>query len=155
MPQITVYKYDATGRLVWQWPAEVLQREEHAITLQATFNRENMELGYTTFRRGDRFVEVYYSDRWYNVFAIHTPDGRLKGWYCNVSRPARIEETAVHFEDLALDVWIDPNGTATILDEDEFLALDLSTAEQQQAQAALEKLTGLQDLSAFPGHWSN
>ena len=59
--------------------------------LEAFFDRDDMELGYTVFKRGDRFVETYYDDRWYNVFAVYDrDDGGLMGWYCNICRPAVI-----------------------------------------------------------------
>ena len=51
-----------------------------------------------------------------------------------------VEETAVSCEDLALDIWVTPQGHTTILDEDEFAALDISLAEKSTAQSALEFL---------------
>ena len=42
--------------------------------------------------------------------------------------------------DLALDLWVSPNGVQTILDEDEFDALDLDAATRSRARAALEVL---------------
>ena len=47
---------------------------------------------HATLRRGDRFIETYYTDRWYNIFEIHArEDDRLKGWYCNIAKPAVME----------------------------------------------------------------
>jgi PncC family amidohydrolase len=89
---------------------------------------------------GDRWIETYFADRWYNVFEIYGADGRLKGWYCNVTRPADISATEVCAEDLALDLWVDSHGRTTVLDEEEFTALPLSADERTAALAALEKL---------------
>ena len=138
---IVVYKLDYLGREVWQYPARVLARDEHSIRLEAYFNRDDMDLGYAVFKRGDRFVETFYSDRWYNVFAVYDRDGgRLKGWYCNVCRPARIGATAVCCDDLALDVWVSPVGDVTVLDEEEFARLELSDGEREAAREALREL---------------
>lgn len=138
---ITVYKLDHNGREVWRYPAVVLEGGPSRVRLEAYFNRDDMDLGYVTFRRGDRFIETFYSDRWYNVFAVYDrDDGGLKGWYCNVCRPAEISEPAVRCEDLALDVWAPAFGEPILLDEDEFNALDLPPADRQSARDALDKL---------------
>ncbi len=144
---LTVYKLDYTGNEVWQYPARLLERGADHIRLEAFFNRDDMALGYTTFRRGDRFVETFYDDRWYNVFAVYDrDDGTLKGWYCNVSRPADITATAVRCDDLALDVWAAPDAgaaagaTPLVLDEQEFAALPLSDDDRRHALAALQTL---------------
>jgi len=73
-------------------------------------------------------VEVYYTDRFYNIFEIHDRDDRyLKGWYCNVGPPAVMEaDNRLSYVDLALDLWVVPDGVQTELDEDEFAALDLA-----------------------------
>jgi hypothetical protein len=96
----------------------------------------------TTLRKGDRFIETYYTDRWYNIYEIHDlDDNRLKGWYCNVARPAVLEsENELSYVDLALDLWVASDGTQTILDEDEFAALDLDTETRKRARKALEEL---------------
>jgi hypothetical protein len=44
---------------------------------------------------------------------------RIQGWYCNITRPARIEDGHVRFEDLALDLSSCRMGWC-MLDEDEF-----------------------------------
>jgi len=69
----------------------VLQCDAAGIVLRAHFNVDLVDLGFTTFRRGDEFVEFYYWDRPYNVFQVSEPDGTLKGWYANVGLPAELE----------------------------------------------------------------
>lgn len=151
VPEITVYKLDANGRVVWQYPATVLDRRPHAVRLEAAFNRDRVDLGYAVFRRGDRFVEHFYSDRWYNVFAVYDGSGpAFKGWYCNVCRPAELTETAVRCVDLALDLWAPPTGPPLVLDEDEFEALDLSAAERRNGREALQTLLHLAAANQLP-----
>lgn len=148
---ITVYKLDENGRFVWQYPAVVLERGEGYVRLEAFFNRDDLNLGYTTFKRNDRFIEYFYSDRWYNVFAVYDrDDGRLKGWYCNVCRPAVLGETAVSCEDLALDVWATPDGQHLLLDEDEFTALHLSPSEERAGRHAASQIIALAQQQQLP-----
>jgi len=148
---ITVYKLDHQGNPVWHYPAEVLERQPTYVRLEAFFNRDDMELGHTTFKRGDRFIEYFYSDRWFNIFVVHDrDDGRRKGWYCNICRPAEISETAVYCQDLALDLWIARDGLVHVLDEDEFAALPLSEAERACGEAAVQQLLQLAQQGQLP-----
>ncbi len=138
---VTVYKLDHDGREVWQYPATVMERGSTCVRLEAFFNRDDMDLGYAVFKHGDRFVEYFYTDRWYNIFAVYDrDDGVLKGWYCNICRPAEIGESAVRCDDLALDVWVTPAGTSIVLDEDEFIALEIPRDDRRQAGEALQQL---------------
>jgi protein associated with RNAse G/E len=138
---LTVYKLDHNGHEVWQYPARVLERGLNHVRLEAFFNRDNMDLGYTVFKRGDRFIETFYEDRWYNVFAVYDLEGGgLKGWYCNICRPAEITTTTVRCDDLALDVWITPDGQSVVLDEDEFATLIISEHDRACARDALLSL---------------
>ena len=149
--QITVYKLDENGRTVWHYPAEMLERQPHFVRLEAFFNREDVDLGYATFKRGDRFVETFYTDRWYNIFAVYDRDeGGLKGWYCNVCRPAQVTETAVYCEDLALDVWVGADGRTLVLDEDEFAALDVDEEEREKGKTAVEEILTLARCTKLP-----
>ncbi|MBE9508279.1 MAG: DUF402 domain-containing protein, partial [Chloroflexi bacterium] len=77
------------------------------------------------------------------IFEIHGGDGRLKGWYCNITRPARIDAREVAAEDLALDLWVAPDGECRVLDEDEFAALPLTPVEREAAQQALAELQAM------------
>ena len=84
-------------------------------------------------------------DRWYNILEIHDrEDDRLKGWYCNIGKPAVMEAgNKISYVDLALDLWVAPDGTQTVLDEDEFAALDLDDETRSKARAALAELQAL------------
>jgi len=44
------------------WDGQVLQCDATGIVLRATFNVPVVELGFTTFRQGDEFIEFYYWD---------------------------------------------------------------------------------------------
>lgn len=110
-----------------------------------------MDLGFVVLEPDDWWTEYFYADRWYNIFEIHAEDGRLKGWYCNVTRPARIDADEVAAEDLALDLWVTPGGEMRVLDEDEFAALPLADEERETAREALAELKAMvaQECSPF------
>jgi hypothetical protein len=140
---ITILKLDHTGAEVWRYEGKVLVRGESHIVIEAFFEREDMELGFTVFRTGDRFVESFFADRWYNIFEVHDRDTDvIKGWYCNLCRPARIEGNTIACEDLALDVWVTPEREKIVLDEDEFAALPISEQDRAQVRSALEDVRG-------------
>ncbi|GEM_PF-286342 len=140
MRQVIVRKLDHTGREVFAYPARVVARAPQAIVLSARWDRPPMKLEYVCLETGDRWLETFYADRWYNLFEIRSADGLLKGWYANVTRPARITDDEVCAEDLALDVWVDPDGRVMVLDEDEFAALPLDDGERAAAREALRVL---------------
>jgi hypothetical protein len=146
MQTITVYKMNADGVEATRYQASLLRREGEMICLAALFERPDADLGFVVLREGDLFTEWFYSDRWYNVFRIE--DGRnrqLKGWYCNITRPAEITESFVRSDDLALDVFVRPNGNLILLDEDEFDALNLPPEERIAALRAVEMIRHLAD----------
>lgn len=151
MREITVYKLDAHGREVWHYNGQVVAQTEQMLQLEALFMSRERDLGYTVFRQGDRFIERFYNDRWYNIFTIYNrEDGSLKGWYCNLCRPARWDEQGVWCEDLALDVWVSPTGEVLVLDEDEFVALGVSEAENTAVRQALNHLLTLAAAKQLP-----
>jgi uncharacterized protein len=148
---ITVHKLDAAGREVWSYTGRVLARTASWVQLEAEFDRDEVTFHGLTLRRGDRMVETFFGDRWYNVFAIYDGiAGGLKGWYCNITRPARLEADAVRAEDLALDLLVYPQGGDLVLDEDEFERLELSPPERDAARQALADLRLLAARRAGP-----
>jgi predicted RNA-binding protein associated with RNAse of E/G family len=140
MDQVTVRKLDHTGREVISYPGDVLERRSDVIVLRTVWDRGSLDLGFVVFEPEDRWTETFYSHRWYNIFEIRASNGRLKGWYCNVTRPARIVADEVAAEDLALDLWVEPDGSMQVLDEDEFAELDLLPREREAAMEALRQL---------------
>ena len=142
--EITVIKLNPQGEETWRYSGRVLERGPQFVRLEAQFNREDTPFHGIILRRGDHFIETYFSDRWYNIYEVHdVQTSELKGWYCNVTRPAEIKDGLVTYVDLALDLWVDPDGRQLVLDEDEFAELGLATEEAQTARAALRELQGL------------
>ena len=142
--KIKVQKKNPKSEVTYQYEGVLLERDENSITLEALFDREDLPFMDIVLKKGDRFVEHYYSDRWYNIFAVYDRDnGRLKGWYCNVGEPAVIEDSMVSYVDLALDLWVSANGKQTVLDEGEFTALEL---DEELKAGALKGLDELKEL---------
>jgi len=141
---VWVSKRDVRGCEVWRYPAHLLERTPRRVLLVAFFDRQETSLHGMTLRPGDRFLETFYSDRWYNIFEIHArEDGRLRGWYCNIGFPARLGRRIISYRDLALDLLVFPDGRQVVLDEDEFAALPLAPQTRKQARLALTALQRL------------
>ena len=143
-PRIKVQKKNPAGEVTYEYEGLLLSRSENSVTVEALFDRPDMPFMDVVFKTGDRFVEHYYTDRWYNIFVIHDhEDGKIKGWYCNVGKPAVIGAGTVSYVDLALDLWVSADGRQTVLDEDEFEALKLNEELTAGAWRGLDELKQL------------
>ena len=142
--KITIIKQNPAGEETWRYPGSILKRDEKSLVIEAFFDREDLDFHGMCLCHGDRFVETYFFERWYNIFEIHDrTDDRLKGWYCNVCSPAVEKDGLLMYRDLALDLLVFPNGSQLVLDEDEFAALIISPTEQKMALAALAELEAI------------
>ncbi len=141
MTPITVEKRNHRSQPVVQYQGEVIERSDTWVCLRAVFERKAANLGFVTFHPGDVFIEWFYADRWYNIFQVHEGNSsHLRGWYCNITRPAQIDVGLVVADDLELDVFVMPNGAIILLDEEEFGALDLTIEERMAALRAIESI---------------
>jgi len=138
MKTIDVVKQDHLGREVIRYPGVVLAQDEHSIILEAVFSMGDTPVMEVVLQRGDRFIETFFSDRWYNIFEIfdHTT-GDFKAYYCNIGHLAQIGDETVEYRDLALDLVVLPDGRQFVLDEKEFLDLDLAKETKCLARAGL------------------
>ena len=135
--------------LIVTFEAELVGRTPTSVTVRAPWGRGLVDLGLLVFAPGDVLTEHYYNDRWYNVFTLRDASGRLKGWYCNVTRPAVIGPGLVESEDLELDLLVTADRrTMRLDDEDEFAARDLARADPAAHAAALAAVEELRMLVA-------
>jgi uncharacterized protein len=142
--RIKVQKKNPEGEVTYEYEGALVRRDERSIVIEALFDRADMPFMDVVFKTGDRFVEYYYTDRWYNIFAVHDRDNRsVKGWYCNIGKPAVFENGTVSYVDLALDLWVSTGGEQTVLDEDEFEALGLNEELRMGALKGLDELKQL------------
>ena len=83
-------------------------------------------------------------DKWYNIYEIYDRDSDLlKAWYCNVTRPVCMHDLMISYDDLALDLLVFPDARQLLLDEDEFLALNLAKPDRISARAGLKELQNI------------
>ncbi|WP_055612884.1 DUF402 domain-containing protein [Streptomyces phaeochromogenes] len=144
-PQLDIVLVKA-GRTKIRYPAELLHDDGTHVTVRAAWAGDGVrDFGFVRFEPGDVFTEHYWRDRWYAVKEVRGPEGVLKGWYCDITRPASVSEGELVVEDLDLDLWRSADGTAVLrLDEDEFAESGLETTDPQAAAAARSALDELE-----------
>ncbi len=117
---ILVRKLNYEERETWRWSGKLVERQDGVLVIDALFNAPPRDLGYMKLESSDLFHEYYYADRWFNVFQVFGSDGSLKGWYCNICKPAQFLDHQIDFVDMVLDVFVYPDGRTLVLDEEEF-----------------------------------
>ncbi|NLG99731.1 MAG: DUF402 domain-containing protein [Chloroflexi bacterium] len=141
---VDVIKLNLDRQETWRYTGKILRRSANAVLLEAWFNRDDSVFHGILLGRDDRFVELFFTDRWYNIFEMHDRESeQIKGWYCNITMPAEIDDHTVSYVDLALDLLVYPDGRQLVLDEDEFAALPVSPQTREQARKALADLQRL------------
>ncbi len=133
-----------------EYCAEVLLDDGHHIVVRAKWAEVTArDVGYVLFERDDVWTEHYWRDRWYAIKEVRDADGRLKGWYCDVARPALVIGDRLLSEDLFLDLWVSGDRVTVLgLDEDEFAASGLAERDGDAAHAARRALDELESLAA-------
>ncbi|MEU1592495.1 DUF402 domain-containing protein [Streptomyces sp. NPDC005708] len=142
-----------SGRVKIRYPAELLHDDGTRITVRAPWAGDGVrDFGFVRFEPGDVFTEYYWRDRWYAVKEVRTGQGTLKGWYCDITRPAALSGGELVVEDLDLDLWRSADGgTVLRLDEDEFAASGLAARDPHAAEAAVRALDALELLARGDG----
>jgi protein associated with RNAse G/E len=146
MRKVVVQKLDHERNIVLSWIGELVDASEGRFVVRAVFaprTADQVIVDGVALRAGDIFTEYYFADRWYNIMHVAGPDGSVRGWYCNVARPAQYDGKILSYVDLALDLFVHPNWRHTVLDADEFddLAKDqYDSSEVVEARAALDDL---------------
>ncbi|MFI6692788.1 DUF402 domain-containing protein [Streptomyces sp. NPDC050433] len=141
------------GRTKICYPASLLADDGTHVVVRAPWAADGVrDFGFVRFEPGDVFTEHYWRDRWYAVKEVRTGDGILKGWYCDVTRPAVVSGRGpgelryeLLVEDLDLDLWASADGgTILRLDEDEFEESGLADRDPVAAEAARRALDELE-----------
>lgn len=137
---VMVVKLAPDGSEVTRYPGEVVEAGVAApwLAVRARWVNRAVELDGLRFEPGDTLDEFFSPRHHFNVFAVFAPDGGLRGWYGNVTHPARLDATSepptVVWHDLYVDLVALVSGRATIRDEDELAAAGV--AEREPALAA-------------------
>nr|WP_228034482.1 DUF402 domain-containing protein [Streptomyces spongiae] len=149
------------GRTKIRYPAELLHDDGTRVTVRAPWAGDGVrDFGFVRFEPGDVFTEHYWRDRWYAVKEVRDSAGTLKGWYCDITRPATVSATVpaapsgteLLVEDLDLDLWRSADGSTVLrLDEDEFAASGLTRTDPEAASAAAAALDELEALAREGG----
>ena len=146
-------KYDGTIQAAWK--SELLDHAGSLLrsvvpggSLVYVLDRSRwVESGKTT-----RAVELYFEDRWYNVW--HFPDDPTHLWYCNVALPASFDGKTLRWVDLDIDIRCYRDGVPEVLDEDEFeqhrVELGYPAEIVEGALAARDEALRLARERAFP-----
>ncbi|WSQ08043.1 DUF402 domain-containing protein [Streptomyces sp. NBC_01231] len=141
------------GRTKIRYGAHLLGDDGTRIAVRAPWAGEGVrDFGFVRFEPGDVFTEYYWRDRWYAVKEVRDGAGALKGWYCDITRPAALSGAELVVEDLDLDLWVSGDGTdVRRLDEDEFAESGLADRDPRAASAAVAALDELEALARESG----
>jgi hypothetical protein len=159
------------GRTKIRYPAELVEDNGDRITVRAPWaGAGTRDFGFVRFEPGDVFTEYYWralphspagmgGARWYAVKEVRAGDGTLKGWYCDITRPAVLDGGELVVEDLDLDLWVSADLSSVLrLDEDEFEESGLAARDPESADRAvrardeLELLARDGELTGLLGH---
>jgi protein associated with RNAse G/E len=122
---VILVKLAPDGSEAARYPGTVIARHdpETWVVVEAVWTYRQIEVAGLTFSPGDVLAEWFSPHHDFNVFAVHSPSGRFKGWYANVTYPARLNAQTspptLVWHDLYIDLIVLPDGASVIADEDE------------------------------------
>jgi uncharacterized protein len=134
--ELTIVKLAPDGSEAARYRGEVVShREDSWILVQAAWTNRAVELGELSFFPGDILLEWFSPRHPFNAFAVFSAKKRFKGWYANVTHPARLDVAAdppvLIWHDLFLDLVGVPDGSFTLRDGDELRASGLANVDPE------------------------
>ena len=144
-------KYD--GSIHYEWQAQLEYQRHNLIILytHAGTPYGGRRSGVLPFP----FRTYLWTDRWFNIEQIYLWDsGRGIRHYINIIAPASFDGRVASYIDLDLDIDVDNQWTARLLDEEEYAAhsleYDYPPHVKQNVERAVETVRGLIQSRAWP-----
>ena len=97
---------------------------------------------------GDNFTAIWFvfTGLWYDIGKIYNLNNEWTGYYCDIMKPVKRSSDQFEIVDLFLDLWVSPDGSYAIQDEDEFEnALEEGIIDNELAEKARNALNDLID----------
>ncbi len=154
MKTISRYSTKYDGSLHYRFPLTVVREEADLLVLygQPGTLGESYR-GQLTAKY--HALDLYWSDRFYNLTVMWHPDWRPRMHYVNIATPATWDDGTLRFIDLDLDViWYADSGAVILDDEDEFelhqVRFSYPSDLIAQVQRAADDVRDLIARSAYP-----
>lgn len=122
---VMVAKLAPNGHETTRYSGTVVRQEEPEqwVEIEARWTNRPVAVGGLRFEPGAILREAFSPHLPFNAFTVFDPSGNLRGWYANVTYPAKLdadqEPPLLVWHDLYLDVVAFPDGSFMLLDEDE------------------------------------
>lgn len=127
------------------------------IEIRSVWTLDSADVSGLLFERGGELREFFSPRHPFNVFAVYDVAGAFRGWYGNVTWPARAyrddHRLVLLWPDLILDLVLLPDGTLTLLDDDELKESGLGDTSPwlvEQMVVARDELLRLLQNGFFP-----
>ena len=135
---ITVNSLSFDGTIRKSWKCELLDRRGSLLIALGEFDAdvEHPDLG--LIKKGTLSYELFWLDRWYNIFRFHEPSGELRNFYSNICMPPKFDGRMIEYVDLDVDVLISPEFDVSILDLDDFEASAVQYGYDADLRAKVE-----------------
>jgi hypothetical protein len=101
-----------------EFSCRLLHREKDSVVLYY-YIHSPVKIKDIEIEKGSSTIAHYWKDRNYVLWKFKDAGQRLLGYLFHVCNKTELGKTFVSYEDLELDIWFDPDGTAVILDQDE------------------------------------
>lgn len=102
----------------------------------------------------DGLLELYFKQKWYNVWHICEQNSGINHIYANIAMPATFQDNVLTWVDLDLDLRVHLDGSLELLDEDEFVENSVRFAYPPsviaQARAAVDEVSVCYQHRRFP-----
>lgn len=107
----------------------------------------------------DGLLEIYFRNRWYNVWHICEQTSNINLMYSNLAMPVTRTASGIEWIDLDLDYRVHMDGRIERLDEEEYrtriISMGYSAAVQAQVQAACAEIEALYQQRADPFNYAD
>lgn len=106
------------GKPPQEFLCHLLHREKDYLVLRYV-NLNSAKINDIHIKKGSITIAHYWKHRNYILWKIMEPNGELNGYLFHICKHTDISNNHVTYEDLELDIWFNPDGNETILDQDD------------------------------------
>lgn len=145
-------RYHRPGKETREWEQKCLKDEKDIIVSSFIFclSEPFIVNGLPVIYDGYRGILFDFFDRWYNVVKIYDEKRGFVGYYSDIRTPPERIPEGYEAVDLVLDLWVEPDGNYTILDEDEFEEAEMDDHLRKKAEETLSRLIKMIEKGRYP-----